>query len=64
MGRDLKKTTLRADTLLVSVGLTPDRQLYETLVGKTPNLYLIGDARETRNIMGAIWDVYEVVRTL
>ena len=54
MGRDLKKTTLRADTLLVSVGLTPDRQLYETLVGKTPNLYLIGDARETRNIMGAI----------
>lgn len=64
MGRDLKKTTLRADTLLLSVGLTPDRQLYETLVSRTPNLYLIGDARETRNIMGAIWDAYEIARII
>jgi 2-enoate reductase len=64
MDADLKKTTLTADTLVLSVGLTSDRQLYETLAGKTPNLYLIGDARETRNLMGAIWDAYEVVRTL
>jgi len=64
MGRDLKKTILPVDTLLLSVGLTPDRQLYETLVGRMPNLYLIGDARETRNIMGAVWDAYEVARVL
>jgi 2-enoate reductase len=64
MNAGLKKTTLNADTLVLSVGLTSNRQLYETLAGKMPNLYLIGDARETRNIMGAIWDAYEVVRTL
>jgi len=64
MKADFKKTTLNADTLVLSVGLRSDRQLYETLAGKVPNLYLIGDARETRNIMGAIWDAYEVVRTL
>jgi 2-enoate reductase len=64
MDADFKKTTLNADTLVLSVGLTSDRQLYETLAGTIPNLYLIGDARETRNIMGAIWDAYEVVRTL
>ena len=62
--RDSKKTALHADTIVLSIGLTPDRQLYETLVGKTSNLYLIGDARETRNIMGAIWDAYEVARTI
>jgi 2-enoate reductase len=64
MNADLKKTTLNADTLVLSVGLTSNRQLYETLAGKIPNLYLIGDVRETRNIMGAIWDAYEVVRTI
>jgi 2-enoate reductase len=64
MSADLRKTTLNADTLVLSVGLISDRQLYETLAGKIPNLYLIGDVRETRNIMGAIWDAYEVVRTL
>lgn len=64
MNADLKKTTLNADTLVLSVGLISDRQLYETLAGRIPNLYLIGDARETRNIMGAIWDAYEVVRAL
>ena len=61
---DLGKITLNADTVVLSVGLTSNRQLYESLAGKIPNLYLIGDARETRNIMGAIWDAYEVVRTL
>ena len=64
MNGDLKKTTLNADTLVLSVGLTSNRELYETLAGKIPNLYLIGDVRETRNIMGAIWDAYEVVRTI
>jgi 2-enoate reductase len=64
ISRDSKSTTLRADTIVLSVGLNPDRQLYEKLVGKTPNLYLIGDAREPRNIMGAIWDAYEVARTI
>ena len=61
---DLRRITLNADTLVLSVGLSSNRQLYETLAGKIPNLYLIGDARETRNIMGAIWDAYEVARTL
>jgi 2-enoate reductase len=56
MNGDLKKTTLNADTLVLSVGLTSKQELYETLAGKIPNLYLIGDARETRNIMGPIWD--------
>jgi 2-enoate reductase len=64
ISRDSKSTTLGADTIVLSVGLTPDRQLYETLVGETSNLYLIGDARETRNIMGAIWDAYEVAHSI
>jgi len=32
--------------------------------GNLTNLYLIGDAREAKNIMNAIWDAYEVARTI
>ncbi|MBW1867777.1 MAG: hypothetical protein JRI73_00420 [Deltaproteobacteria bacterium] len=56
--------SLDADTVVVSVGLKPERALYRSLAGKTPNLYLIGDAREARNIMGAVWDAYEVARAI
>jgi len=63
-GKAGEKRGLEADTVVLAVGLEPDNQLYRTLLGKTPNLYLIGDAREARNIMGAIWDAYEVARAI
>ncbi len=58
------KKEIEADTIGVSIGLKPDRELYDRLLGKTPNLFLIGDAREIRNIMGAVWDAYEVARAI
>jgi len=59
-----KKESLKADTVVLGVGLEPDKKLYEALSGERPNLYLIGDAREARNIMGAVWDAYEVARAI
>lgn len=59
-----KEETIKTDTVVLSLGLMPDKQLYRSLVGKMPNLYLIGDAREARNIMGAVWDAYEVARSI
>ena len=58
----LQEIHLLADTVVLSLGLSPDRRLYEELAGNTPNLYLVGDAREARNVMGAVWDAYEVIR--
>jgi 2-enoate reductase len=54
--------TMEYNTMVFSLGFRPDRRLYESLLGKVPELYLIGDAREARNIMGAVWDAYEVAR--
>ncbi|MBW1702564.1 MAG: FAD-dependent oxidoreductase [Deltaproteobacteria bacterium] len=59
-----KEVVLQGDTLVLSLGLAPNQRLYRSLQGNTPNLYLIGDAREARNIMGAVWDAYEVVRAI
>jgi 2-enoate reductase len=55
---------LEYDSVVFSLGFEPDRKLYYSLLGKIPELYLIGDAREARNIMGAVWDAYEVARSI
>jgi len=53
-----------ADTIVLAVGLKPDRELYKTLEGQTSNLYAIGDSRKAQNIMNSIWDAYEVARMI
>ncbi len=59
-----KKKPVKADTVVLAVGLKPDNALVSQLNGRFPKLYTIGDCREPRNIMGAIWDGYEVGRTI
>jgi 2-enoate reductase len=59
-----REKTIPADTIVLAVGLQPDQQLYQTLRGHVPNLYLIGDSRKPQNIMNAVWDAYEVARMI
>ena len=63
-GTSPKKKEQMADTVIIAAGLVPDRELYHALLRVRPTPYLIGDAREARNIMGAVWDGYEVARAL
>jgi 2-enoate reductase len=58
------KEAYRTDSIVLAMGLVPDQRLYRSIVGKRPWLFLIGDAREARNIMGAVWDAYEVARNV
>ena len=66
VNQSAEKTTLPADTMVMACGLSPNRELYNSLkeiVTKT-RLHLIGDASEARNIMHAIWDGYEAARNI
>jgi 2-enoate reductase len=58
------RDTLPADMVIVAGGLEPEQEVYRLLKGHLANLYLIGDAREAKNIMNAIWDAYEVARAI
>jgi len=62
--KDSRRETLPADTVITAVGLEPEQGIYHLLRGNLTNLYLIGDAREAKNIMNAVWDAYEVARTI
>jgi 2-enoate reductase len=64
VSHDFERRRVEADTVGISIGLRPNNKLYRALVGKVLSPYLIGDAREVRNVMGSIWDAYEVARTI
>ena len=61
---DFHTTKIPADTVGISIGLEPDRELYNSVLGNLPSVYLVGDAQDVRNVMGAVWDGYEVARAI
>jgi 2-enoate reductase len=62
MDKAFNQTQVPSDSIVVATGFEADRELYGSLLGQAQNVYLVGDAREPRNIRGAIWDSYEVAR--
>lgn len=54
------KKNVKVDTVVVAVGLSPEQDLYNSLRGKSPGLFLIGDSRKAQNVMGSIWDAFVV----
>jgi 2-enoate reductase len=61
---DGESNKIKADTVVIAAGLKPDDRLYQALDGKVSRLYMVGDCRQPRNIMGAVWDGFEVGRTV
>ncbi len=59
-----KEVILQADTIICAVGYQPERELYNKMRDRFQCVSLIGDASKVRNIHNAIWDGYEVGRTL
>ncbi len=55
---------IKAETVVLALGLKTADELYQTLNGKLAHLYASGDCRSPRNIMEAIWDGYEVGRAI
>jgi 2-enoate reductase len=62
--KDSNPVLIEAETIVLASGLKSEDGLYQALSGKIVELYAIGDCREPRNIMGAIWDGYEVARAI
>ena len=58
--RDVKP--VEADTVVVSVGYTSDRDLYDAVKGD--HVHLLGDAEKPSNLMGCIWSAYTTCLTI
>jgi 2-enoate reductase len=55
---------LLADTIVIAMGLKPERDLVKALEGKVRELYIVGDCEETGKIMDAVWSAFNITRTL
>ena len=52
-----------AETVIIALGLRPNRELAEALQDRE-EVYLIGDCVEPREALDAVWEGFEVGRTL
>lgn len=62
--RGAEEVFVPADSAILAIGYVPERSLYEKVRNKVPEAYTFGDSREVSNIMYAIWDAYEVARSI
>jgi NADPH-dependent 2,4-dienoyl-CoA reductase/sulfur reductase-like enzyme len=51
-----KRHELPADTVVLALGYVPNRALVDALKGKVEELYVVGDAVKSRNILEAVHD--------
>lgn len=63
INENLEEKLIPAESVVLSVGMKPDQHLYWDM-GSRSNIYLIGDSRDPKNILNAIWDAYEVTRSI
>jgi 2-enoate reductase len=61
---DGTETLVDADTIIFSVGYRSNNSLYSKVENLADEVYLLGDAKNVRNIMFAIWDAYEIARQI
>jgi 2-enoate reductase len=54
--------SIRADTVVLSIGMTSNGELADDIEKTGTPSYRIGDCREPKNIMNAVWDAYEIAR--
>jgi 2-enoate reductase len=57
-----KRNTIKADTLVLAVGMKPNGELLESLKDKVPEVYAIGDCIEARKVIDAIWEGFRIAR--
>ncbi len=55
---------IQADKVIIAVGYTSRSPVYDELKNSYTNVYRLGDSKKVRNIRAAIWEAYEVARSL
>ncbi len=59
-----KRQTLEADSIMPVIPLTPNTELAKSLEGKVPEVYPIGDCKESRLILEAVGEGFRVARDI
>jgi len=64
LGAQQQLTAIPADTVVLITPNQPLRELYEELKDKVANINLVGDARQPRSLLHAIWEGHGIARAI
>ncbi len=64
VGQDGHRRALEAETVVLAVGLRSNNGLYADLSEKRTEVYSIGDCREPRKVINAIWEGFRIARLI
>jgi 2-enoate reductase len=53
---------IETDSVVLAAGMAANRTLAERISVDVERMYCIGDCRQPRNVMNAVWDAYEIAR--
>jgi 2-enoate reductase len=59
-----QRSILGADTVVLAVGLKSNNGLFKILSDKVPEVYLIGDCKEPRKVINAVWEGFRLARLI
>jgi 2,4-dienoyl-CoA reductase (NADPH2) len=62
--KDGKRQVLEVDTIIPVLPLAPNTKLFESLKGKVPEVYCVGDCREPHARLEAVADGYRIARQI
>ncbi|MCL1802100.1 MAG: FAD-dependent oxidoreductase [Eubacteriaceae bacterium] len=62
--KDAAAEEIAADTVIIAIGFEPVESMARELYGSGFGVYEVGDGRNVANIMRAIWEAYEVARSI
>jgi 2-enoate reductase len=54
------KRTIAADTVVIAKGYKPNRELYDAIKGKVPEIHIAGDSKEPRTILAAVSEGFNI----
>jgi pyruvate/2-oxoglutarate dehydrogenase complex dihydrolipoamide dehydrogenase (E3) component len=58
--RQRNRAEIAADTVVLALGVRPRSETVQALAGLVPEVYVIGDCQQARNLMAAIHDGFNV----
>ena len=59
-----RQSLLACDSVVLALGMRPDRRLGDILQAEMPEVHVIGDCAEPRKVMDAIWEGFHTARLI
>jgi NADPH-dependent 2,4-dienoyl-CoA reductase/sulfur reductase-like enzyme len=62
--KDDNRKTIKADTIVLAMGMIPRNGLLPALEDKIPEVYSIGDCVKARKVKDAVWEAFRIARRI